>query len=281
MNALQPHIGHDARSLQERIRNALWRRAKVLRQRLLTQPTKLHVFVAGMQRSGTNLLMDILDASWDTQVFHETDPSAFERYQMRKESVIRGLAEQCQARVFVIKALCELDRFPDLMYTFAPSKTVWMVRDWRDGARSAVKSFGNFVQQWARLIEDDPVSWRGRGMSGITRGVLAELYRPDASEAEGAAIMWYYRNALYFERQLDTDDRVCLVFYEDLVEHPGPEVERIFKFIGLNDSPGRIASRIHAHSVKHREPEGVSAAVSELCDGLLARLRSHGTCLLP
>lgn len=281
MSSVQPHTGYDARSLTDRIRNTLWRRGKTIRQKLLPHPLELHVFVAGMQRSGTNLLMDILDASIETRVFHETDPSAFDLYQMRDEAVIRELAGQCRARVFVIKALCELDRFPDLMYDFAPAKTLWMVRDWRDSAHSAVKSFGNFVQQWERLTEGDPVNWRGRGMSEITRSVLAELYRPDASEAEGAAIMWYYRNALFFERQLHTDDRVCLVFYEDMVEHPRQEVELIFGFIGLNDSPRRIARRIYAHSVRHREPEGVSTAVSELCDSLLARLRAHAACPLP
>lgn len=275
MSQLPPSAGYDARSLQVRVRHALWRRAKAVRQALIPRPLALHVFVAGMQRSGTNLLMDVFDASVDTCVFHETDPSAFELYQMRDEAVIRALALQCTAPVFVIKALCELDRFPELMYTFAPAKTLWMVRDWRDSAHSAAKSFGGFVQQWARLIEGDPVSWRGRGMSDVTRGVLAELYRPGASEAEGAAIMWYYRNALFYERQMDTDDRVRLVFYEDMVEHPRREVERIFAFIGLHDSPGRVAARIHARTVRHRAPEGISPAVAELCDGLLGRLRTH------
>ena len=67
------------RPLTQRMNRAVWRLAKLGRQRLLPRPVQQHVFVAGMQRSGTNLLMDVLDASHATQVFHETDPRAFSK----------------------------------------------------------------------------------------------------------------------------------------------------------------------------------------------------------
>lgn len=274
MNAAKPATGHDARSLPTRIRHALWRRGKFLRQRLLPRPVARHVFVAGMQRSGTNLLMDVLDASAGTQVFHETDPRAFERYEMRDLVVIRALAQHCPAPVFVIKALCELDRIKPLMEAFVPAQTLWMVRDWRDSVHSAVKSFGNFVPQWSRLAQGDSNDWRGRGMSPATRELLAALYRPDASEAEGAAIMWFYRNALFFEQQLGADPRVRVVFYEDLVQHPLREGAAVYDFLGLPGFSARIAGRIHAHSVKHRSPSGIAPAVATLCDELLARFRA-------
>lgn len=274
MSAAKPVTGHDARSLPTRIRHALWRRGKFLRQRLLPRPVARHVFVAGMQRSGTNLLMDVLDASADTQVFHETDSRAFERYEMRDLAVIRALAQHCPAPAFVIKALCELDRIKPLMETFVPAQTLWVVRDWRDSVHSAVKSFGNFVPQWARLAQGDSNDWRGRGMSPATRELLAALYRPDASEAEGAAIMWFYRNVLFFEQQLGADPRVRVVFYEDLVQHPLREVAAVYEFLGLPGFSARVAGRIHARSVKHRIPADVAPTVVSLCDELLARFRA-------
>lgn len=269
----RPATGHDARSLPVRIRHALWRRGKALRQRVLPRPVAQHVFVAGMQRSGTNLLMDVLDASVATLVFHETDSRAFVRYEMRDLAVIRQLAQSSPAPVFVIKALCELDRIRSLMDTLSPAKSLWMVRDWRDSASSAVKSFGNFVPQWNRLAHGDADDWRGRGMSPATRELLAALYRPDASEAEGAAIMWFYRNVLFFEQLLAADPRVRLVFYEDLVRDPAHEVAALYDFLGLPVNAG-MAGRIHARSVKHRAPADISPAVAALCDELLARFRA-------
>ncbi|MFZ3174111.1 MAG: sulfotransferase [Thiobacillus sp.] len=274
MSQAKPATGHDARGLPTRIRHAIWRHGKVLRQRILPRPVAQHVFVAGMQRSGTNLLMEVLDASADTQVFHETDPRAFERYEMRDLAVIRQLAQQCPAPVFVIKALCELDRIKRLMNTFAPAKTLWVVRDWRDSVHSAIKSFGNFVPQWKRLAHGDSSDWRGRGMSDATRELLAALYHPDASEAEGAAMMWFYRNALFFEQQLAADPRVRVVFYEDLVRHPLREVAAVYDFLGLQGFNQRVAGRIHARSVKHRSPPDIAPAVVVLCDELLARFRA-------
>ena len=224
----QPSTGHDARSLSRRARRVAWRWSKRQYQRFFPRPVVLHVLVAGVQRSGTNLLMDVLDANFATQVFHETDPIALLNYEMRERGVIQQLAHRCPAPVFVIKALCELDQIASLMRTLDPAKTLWVVRGWRGSVGSAVKSFANFVPQWDRLAHgEDEEDWRGRGMSEATRDVLRTLYRADASEVDGAAIMWYYRNVLFFEQGLERDPRVRIVFYEELVRDPSRKVEAI------------------------------------------------------
>lgn len=269
MNAFAPSAGHDARRLSHRIQRAFWRGLKQTRQALLPQRVQQHVFVAGMQRSGTNLLMDVLDASPRTRVFHETDPRAFNHYQMRERAPVRQLAATCPAPVFVIKALCELDQIPSLMQDFGPAQTLWIVRDWRNSVNSALRSFGSFVSQWGRLIHGQAAEdWRGRGMSSATRNVLRTLYRPDASETDGAAIMWYYRNILFFEQKLDQDPRVQLIFYEDLVEEPMQQIAAIYAFLGLPGFNKRIARQIHARSIHRRTPPGISPAIAELCNKL-------------
>lgn len=268
MNALAPSTGYDARRLTQRLQRAFWRHLKRAQQTLLPQRVRQHVFVAGMQRSGTNLLMDVLDASRMTQVFHETDPRAFANYEMRERACIQQLAAASRAPVFVIKALCELDQIPSLMQDLSPAKTLWIVRDWRNSVNSAIRSFGNFVPQWQRLANSQNNDWRGRGMSTTTRDTLRTLYHPDASEADGAAIMWYYRNILFFEQQLETDPRVRLIFYEDLVEDPMREVAEIYDFLGMRGFNTRIARKIHSHSIHRHTPSGISPAIAELCNKL-------------
>lgn len=273
MRALAPSAGHDARRLNQRLQRAFWRLLKQARQTLLPQQVRQHVFVAGMQRSGTNLLMDVLDASSATRVFHETDPRAFHNYEMRERAHIKQLAATCRAPVFVIKALCELDQIPTLMQDLSPAQTLWIVRDWRNSVNSAIRSFGNFVAQWGRLIQGEaPEDWRGRGMSSATRNILRTLYRPDASETDGAAIMWYYRNILFFEQDLECDPRVKLIFYEELVEDPMQEVAAIYAFLGLRGFNTRIARQIHSHSTHRRMPPHISPGVAELCNKLYIRL---------
>lgn len=273
MKPAPPSTGHDARRLTQRLQRAFWRQLKQTQQTLLPQRVRQHVFVAGMQRSGTNLLMDVLDASRMTQVFHETDPRAFYNYEMRERAHIRQLAAACPAPVFVIKALCELDQLPSLMQDLNPAQTLWIVRDWRDSVNSAIRSFGNFVPQWQRIAHaTGNGDWRSRGMSAATRNLLKALYHPDATEKDGAAIMWYYRNVLFFERMLDEDSRVRLVFYEDLVKEPREQVAAIYAFLGLPGFNTRIASQIHAHSIQRRTPPDISPAIAELCNKLYIRL---------
>ncbi|MEQ1592407.1 MAG: sulfotransferase [Thiobacillaceae bacterium] len=268
--------GHDARRLSQRFNRAFWRQLKQLRQKVFPHPVQQHVFVAGMQRSGTNLLMDVLDASQNTQVFHETDPRAFLHYEMRDRNHIQQLAAECPAPVFVIKALCELDQITSLMRVFSQARTLWVIRDWRDSVNSAIQSFGNFVQQWHRLAYSPEINdWRGHGMSDATRAVLRTLYRSDASEADGAAIMWYYRNILFFEQQLEYDPRVRLIFYEDLVQDPVPQVAAVYKFLGLAGFNTRIAHQIHARSISRRSAPDVTPAVAELCNVLHIRFMTY------
>jgi Sulfotransferase family len=271
MNSNAPSTGHDQRTISSRIKRASWRVSKKILQTFWRRGVALHVFVAGMQRSGTNLVMDILDASVSTQVFHETDPATFAQYEMRDIGVIRSVVERCATPVFVIKSLCELDRISFLMNQFPPAKTLWIVRDWRDSAKSAIKSFGNFVPQWLRLAQGEQNDWRGRGMSESTRGILRRLYRSEASEAEGAAIMWFYRNILFFEQRLDTEARVRLVFYEDLVREPVHELTGIYAYLDLPGCKPGTARHIHARSVEHARIDDIAQEVRDLCDGLMLR----------
>jgi len=232
------------------------------------------VFVAGMQRSGTNMLMDRLDRSYLTDVYHERDPRAFDNYRMRDRAVIRQLVERSRAPTFVIKALCELEQLSELMTEFAPAKTVWIVRDYRDAVRSALISFGNFTKQVARIAADRHVDdWRARGMSDATHALVRQLWHPEMSEASAAALLWYFRNVLFFEQAFDRDPRVRLVSYERLVQEPEQECASIFGFLGVSYSK-EITRGVFASSIRHKPVSGIDPAVAQLCEGLAQQFDS-------
>lgn len=263
--------GRDARSVSQRLQRRLRVAVKDARLRLAPQPVRRYVFVAGVQRSGTNMLMDILERSPETRVFHETDARAYRNYELREQQVLRKLAAEYPAPVLVLKALCELDLLTQLMVEFTPARTVWVLRDWRDSANSAVKSFGNFVPQWRRLASGPEPDWRGRGMSEQTRARLRELYFDAATEHDGAAIMWYYRNVLFFEQAFDRDDRVRVVRYEALVRHPLQVMADVFDFLEvLAFEPGFVEG-VHAGSVGRDTPPRVDPRVAALCEELAGR----------
>lgn len=233
--------------------------------------SRRYVFVAGMQRSGTNMVMDVLERSFDTDVYHESDPRAFERYMMREPAVIRRLADESTAPLFVIKALCELDRLTELMQVFVPAKTLWVLRNWEDVVNSATRSFRALRAPIGLIAEDrNAAEWRGRGMSDATHAVVRRLYHAQMSETTAAALTWYFRNILFFERGYDRDGRVRLVRYERLVTHPQEVLEDVCEFIGL-PYRSRLGSIVSPHSIKKNPPPAIEAEVRMLCEELAGR----------
>jgi hypothetical protein len=235
---------------------------------------ELHVFVAGMQRSGTNMLMDVLERSLETDLYHESDARAFDNYEMRPLPVIRQLVTASHAPVFIIKALCESDHLKGMLDALPPAKALWLVRDYNDAVSSALVSFGNFVAQVGRIAQDrNADGWRGRGMSDATHALVRSLYTPDMNDATAAALIWYFRNVRYFEQGLHEDARVLLAHYENLVTMPQDEFPRIFAFLGLRYTP-YVSGEVFASSIRRREPPAIAAPVRELCAALSARFHA-------
>lgn len=262
-----------SRAIERAERSALLL-AKDVRQHVANKPVNLHVFVAGMQRSGTNMLMDVLERSWLTDLYHETDSRAFDTYEMRQRPAIHALVRRSRAPVFVIKALCEMDQIRSLLDEFTPAKSVWMVRDYNDAVSSALVSFRNFTQQVGRIATDrNSDSWRGRGMSDMTHALVCRLYTPEMNAASAAALIWYFRNVLYFEQGLQHDPRVFLAHYEDMVTAPENEFPRIFDFLGLEYSPF-VSRKVFASSIRRHPLPPIAEPVRELCEELTQRMRT-------
>lgn len=228
-------------------------------------------FVAGVQRSGTNMMMDVLERSAETDVYHERDRRAFDNYQMREPAVIRNLLQRSNAPCFVIKSLCELQHLKRLMNDFAPARTVWIVRDYRDVVNSMQNSFRNQAKQVKRIAVDrDSDGWQGQGMSDATHEQVRVHVHDDITDSSAAALIWYFRNQLFFDQGLDHDPHVLLVRYESLVTHPVPEFERIFAFLDLTYQP-RHSRMVVPHSIrKSREPE-IELPIRDLCEDMTRR----------
>lgn len=231
-------------------------------------------FVAGVQRSGTNMLMDVLERSFATDVIHERDQRAFARFQMREPAVIRSLVEDSRGGHFIIKSLCELQHLTRLMEDFAPARTVWIVRDYNDVVNSMRVSFGNQAKQVKRIAKDrDSDGWQGQGMSDATHALVKDRVHPEISDVSAAALIWYFRNQLFFDQGFDRDPRVLLVRYESLVTQPTLEFQRIFAFLDLPYRPWH-SRKVVAHSIrKARQPE-IEPAVRELCEAMTARFEA-------
>ncbi len=228
-------------------------------------------FVAGVQRSGTNMMMDVLERSEETDVYHERDSRAFDNFQMREPAVIHRLLERSNAPCFVIKSLCELQHLKSLMDDFSPARTVWIVRDYRDVVNSMLNSFRNQAKQVKRIARDrDSDGWQGEGMGASTHELVRARVHEDITDSSAAALIWYFRNQLFFDQGFDNDPRLLLVRYESLVTQPVSEFERIFAFLDLAYQP-RHSRKVVPHSIRKSRQPDIEPPIRELCEEMTRR----------
>ncbi|MGI9508205.1 MAG: sulfotransferase family protein [Geminicoccaceae bacterium] len=229
------------------------------------------VFVAGQQRSGTNMLMDVLERHWRTDVFHETDVRAFDRYQMRDVAAIERLVAQSKASHVVIKSLCELQRLRELLDTFPRTRAIWVIRHYHDVANSMAKQFSSTADVLKKMRADPALGgWRGERMSASIKTLLDDCIKDDVSEISAAAFQWYMRNRLFFDQDLSQDRRVRIVFYEDLVTKPELTFRAVADFLDIAFHPSMIAD-VFATSVNKTAKPSIDPRIEALCRQLFDR----------
>jgi hypothetical protein len=237
---------------------------------------RLTVFVAGVHRSGTNMMMEILERSWKTAVFNESDGRAFDNYLMREKAVIRGLVDQSAAPVVVIKALHEAHDLRNLLEAFAPAKAIWMFRSFYDVVNSSLRRWpgrGDGRRNKIDAIVQDRglADWRGLGMTDETHRVVCQHYSPNIDDASAEALFWVYRNQLFFDQAFDADPRVLLVSYERLVSDDASYAAVVRRFLEIDFT--RAMQRVaHLESVRKHPAPCLDPDIEALCKQMQARL---------
>jgi len=237
-----------------------------------TSAEKQIVFVAGVQRSGTNMTMDVLERCFDTDLYHERDDRAFDKYEMRPYSVIRSLIEKSKASCVVFKALCELQYATKLLEEFAPAKMMWVYRDYHDVVNSHLVLWTGMPDSLKKIVNDrDSAGWRGRDISDELHALIKEYYYDDISNASACALFWYFRNKLFFEQKLEDDDRVMLISYNSMVTEPQKYFSKMFEFLGL-DYTSRVSKKVFSSSVRKKQAPEIDPKISALCDSMMKQL---------
>jgi hypothetical protein len=260
----------------ETVRRRLFVRRKAMRQRLELirghAPERRPVFLTGVQRSGTNMMMETLEWHPATQVFHEEDPRAFRHFQMLSEAIVDRLIAASPADRVVFKALCEAERIRRLLEDRPTAQAVWVFRDWRDVVNSILARWPgerNEIDELAR--GRDTGSWRSRGVTATSRRLLRSLWRPELDDAAVNVLFWLVRNQLLFEQGLQDEARVTLVNYDDVVTDPQPQLARLCAFLDI-PLTARLTQIANPGRIRKKSAPEVPADIAAAADEMLARL---------
>jgi hypothetical protein len=216
------------------------------------------VFLVGVQRSGTNMLVRGFETSPAFDVCNENDRRAFTRFRLHPTADIRDLVVHDGHRWVLLKPLAESHRTAELLDglgTPTPPKAIWAYREVDGRVRSAVTKFGPNNLLTLRAIvrgeSDRSISVEGPSQemvelvrAGLSPASLAWLGSLDLDEMDaeaGAAAFWCVRNELYFELGLHERDDVILSSYDRMITDPDAAMRPLCAFVGVGFDPSLVA----------------------------------------
>lgn len=252
------------------VRKARWRRAHGV-----PAGTARPVFVVGLQRSGTNMLMRGVDQAPEVDVCNENDRRAFSRFRLRSDETLVSVVRASRHRLVLVKPLCESHRVDELLALpgLANGRAVWVFRDPEERARSEVSKFGESNLLALRQIADGHGEeiWQGQRLPHASVELVRSFDLEMMTRETAAVLFWVVRNRLWFDLGLDAREDMMLVSYDRFVADPHAEMRRLCAFIDLPYRP------VLCEHVTPRASHGSAALpldpdVRRLAHGLLARL---------
>jgi hypothetical protein len=269
-------VGEDKLPPLERVRAAAakwrWRRAHSV------APNAVPVFVVGVQRSGTNMLLRGLETSPEIETHNEDDGKAFRRFRLRSNEEIRDLVSRSGHAFVLFKPLCDSHRVSELLDgvgTPSAGKAIWIYRSYGGRARSAVATFGsnnlNVLRELAAGRGTD--RWQAQGLSTNSWDLIRSTDFESLSSEAAAALFWYVRNAMYFEHGLHDRSDVALVSYDAFVGSPAETMKAICRFLDF-EYTARLVGHVEIRPHRGRDPLELPSPIRERCEDLQRRLDS-------
>lgn len=234
------------------------------------------VFLVGVQRSGTNMVVRGFETSPEFEVHNENDRRAFDRFRLRPLPEVRAIVERSHHRFVLFKPLCDSHRTDELLDelgTASPGRAIWAYRSVDGRVASALAKFGDTNLRVLRELASGRGGqrWQAQRLSPASLELIGSFDYDTTSPATAAALFWYLRNVIVFERGFDRRPDVTVVSYDALVAAPEARMRELCAFLGTD-----YEHRLVAHIDPGRAPAGptldIDPLVRQRCRELQSRL---------
>lgn len=267
-------VEEDGLDLRDRLSTAA-RKRRWRQKHGVDSGTAVAVFLVGVQRSGTNMIVRGLEAAPEFEVHNENDRRVFDRFQLRSLADARDVVARSRHRFVLFKPLCDSHRTAELLDQVGishPARALWAYRAVDGRAASAVAKFGDVNLRVMRGIAEGRGSawWQSQCLSEEALDFVRSFDYDTMTPLSAAALFWYIRNNLVFDLGLDRRPDVTLVSYEALVAAPEPRMREICDFLGFDWEPSLISHIEHRSSSNRRLD--IDPRIRVRCDTLQSRL---------
>jgi len=236
------------------------------------------IFVFGKQRSGTNMVIDVMRLHPDTEVFSESiESEAFLKWRIRSFETLKSLIKSSKEPFVCFSPLMDSHLVEVFMQQFSNGKFVWVYRDYRDNANSTLRKFPLGTRKIKDVLskrQDEKRKWFKDGISPRTLDRLKNLNIEEFSEFDFACLTWWVRNRICVELDDVCLQKIIFIKYEDLATNPRETFKILCGKLGMRYLD-KATCLIHSKSIgKNPYPE-VHSDVKNLCDDLMEELDNY------
>lgn len=257
-------------------RERLYKFRKKLRHRIFSNvESSVPVFVGGEQRSGTNFLTEVLNRCVETNCFLENDDEAFDNYMLRDLTVIKSLTSVSRAKITVFKSISDSQNISAIFTALPTAKVIWAFRQYSDVVNSSIRNFTEHRKYLYYMLHEPIIArWRLQNVTTEDLALVRYHYDRGADDASSRALIWYLRNTLFFQQDLDKNPGVIITKYEELVTKPAEQFEKVYRFLDVQSD--RQASEIASTgSLNKNARPTIDEEIAALCDSVYERLEAR------
>jgi len=234
------------------------------------------VFLVGLQRSGTNMMVRGLEASPQFEVHNENDRRAFDRYRLKPLPEIRTIVERSRHRFVLFKPLCDshrTDELLDRLGTTKPARAVWAYRSVDGRVASALAKFGDTNLRVMRELASGRGGqrWQAQRLSPASLELISSFDYDLMTPATAAALFWYVRNIILFEQGFVARPDVTVVSYDAMLAEPQARVRELCSFLGIAYDD-QLVAHIDGGRASTGRALDIDPRVRERCTQLQSRL---------
>ncbi|MDH5571578.1 MAG: sulfotransferase [Gammaproteobacteria bacterium] len=231
------------------------------------------LFVAGLQRSGTTMLMNVFHLHPEIDVYDEShDSKVFKDFRVKNLQILDDTIKQSHFPFACYKVICDSHILNSFIESFPHAKIIWVYRDAADNAESRLRKFPQGTRAIRLVAQNKPGGgWFADGISPNVAKIVREVTSNDLTDFDFACLHWWARNSLFFELGLDRISNVRVLQYEELAQEPRTVMNKLFSWLDLQWSESAFRF-VHAKSVAKPDLPELHPKIEVLCDELKERL---------